>query len=153
MSDPAYIHVVYIRAPIEKVWAAITDNTSERTWWWNTRHESDFKPGSKITYLRNGGHDVEGEILEADPPTRLVHTFHVGGPGPQHDEGPTTVEYTLEVIGEDVKLTVTHSGFVTDSKVRVGISNGWPGILSSLKSFLETGQPLSYTRPRPENAQ
>ncbi len=147
MSDPAYIHVVYIRAPLEKVWAAVTDNTSERAWWWNTRHDSDFKPGSKLTYIRNGNRDVEGEILEAEAPNRLVHTFRVGGPGPQHDEGDTNVEYTLETTDGVTKLTVTHSGFVTNSKVREGVSGGWPAILSSLKSLLETGEAIAYTHP------
>lgn len=147
MSDPDYIHVVYIRAPIEKVWAAITDNSSDRVWWWNSRHESDFQKGSRIAYIRNGNTDVEGEILEAEPPTRLVHTFQVGGPGPQHDEGATQVAYDLEITDGVVKLTVTHSGFIKDSKVRVGISGGWPAIMSSLKSLLETGEAIAYSHP------
>lgn len=147
MSDPAFIYTIYIRAPIEKVWAAITDNENERAWWWNTHHESDFKPGSKLTYIRNGELDVEGEILESDPPNRLVHTFRVGGPGPQHDEGYTNVEYKLELTDNVTKLTVTHSGFVNDSKLRMGISNGWPAILSNLKSTLETGEPIAFAQP------
>ncbi len=147
MSDPAFIYTIYIRAPIEKVWAAITDNKTHRSWWWGTHHDSDFKPGSKLAYLRNGEAEVEGEILEADPPNRLVHTFRVGGPGPQHDEGYTNVEYTLELTDSVTKLTVTHTGFVANSKLRVGISNGWPAILSSLKSVLETGDPLASTQP------
>ena len=147
MSDPDYIHVVYIRAPIEKVWSAITDNQSERAWWWESHHESDFRPGSKLIYRRHGKIDVEGEILEVDPPNRLTHTFRVGGPGPQHDEGYTKVEYTLETTDGVTKLTVTHSGFVANSKLRQGVSGGWPAILSSLKSMLETGEAIVYTHP------
>lgn len=138
-ADPDFVYVVYIAAPPEKVWAALTDGTSERVWWWNTRHETDFKPGSKVRYLRAGGVDVEGEILEVDPPRRLVYTFRPTGPGPQHDEGDTLVEHRIESDGEWTKLTLIHSNFRSNSAMRRGISNGWPAILSRLKTLLETG--------------
>lgn len=136
-ADPDFVYVVYIAAPPEKVWGALTDGKNERVWWWNTRHESDFRPGSPIRYIRNDGVDVEGEILEVDPPTRLVYTFRVSGPGPQHDEGATRVEHRIEVQGEWTKLTLIHSNFRRDSALRRGVSNGWPAILSGLKTVLE----------------
>lgn len=138
-GDPDFVYVVYIMAPPEKIWAALTDNKTERSWWGNTRHDSDFQPGSKISYLRKGGMDVEGEILESDPPNRLVYTFHVSGPGPQHDEGATLVEHRLEIDGEWTRLTLIHSNFRRDSAVRKGISKGWPAIHSKLKTTLECG--------------
>jgi uncharacterized protein YndB with AHSA1/START domain len=145
--DPDFVYIVYIAAPPEKIWAALTDNSTERAWWWNTRHDSDFRPGSSIRYLRNGNVDVEGEILEADPPNRLVYTFRTGGPGPQHDEGHTIVEHRIEVDGAWTKLTLIHSNFKRDSAVRKGISNGWPGILSSLKTILEGGAAVPMSVP------
>lgn len=146
-SDPDFVYVVYIAAPPEKVWAALTDGKTERSWWWNTRHDSDFRPGSPIRYIRDDGVDVEGEILEVDPPSRLVYTFRPTGPGPQHDEGDTLVEHRIEVQGEWTKLTLIHSNFKRDSAVRRGVSNGWPAILSGLKTVLEGGQFRSMDVP------
>jgi uncharacterized protein YndB with AHSA1/START domain len=146
-ADPDFVYVVYIAAPPEKVWAALTDNTSQRAWWWGTRHDSDFTPGSPIRYIRNDGVDVEGEILEAEPPHRLVYTFRVSGPGPQHDEGATLVEHRIEVQGQWTKLTLIHSNFRRDSAVRNGVSNGWPAILSGLKTILEDGPMRPFDVP------
>jgi uncharacterized protein YndB with AHSA1/START domain len=137
-GDPDFVYVTYINVPPEKVWAALTDK-AERPYWGHTRHDSTFEPGSALRFVRNGKVDVEGEILEVDAPRRLAYTFHVAGPGPQHDEGPTLVEYLIEPNGPATKLTVIHSNLKRDSKVRAGISQGWPAILSRLKSELETG--------------
>lgn len=145
-TDPDFVYVVYIHTTPEKLWAALTDNTSYRAFWADSMHESSFEKGSPIRYVRrNGKVDVEGEILDVEPGRRLVYTFHVTGPGPQHDEGPSTVEYLIEQSGPETKLTVTHSGFSKkNSALRVGISNGWPTILSSLKTVMEGGKPLVF---------
>jgi len=148
-ADPDFVYVVYIAAPPEKVWAALTDNKTERLWWAGTRHDSDFTPGSTVRYLRNGELNVEGEILEAQAPGRLVYTFRVAGPGPQHNEGYTKVEHRIETDGAFTKLTVIHSNFKRDSAVRTGVSNGWPKILSGLKSTLESGAPATFFPPKP----
>ncbi|MDZ4759636.1 MAG: SRPBCC family protein [Alphaproteobacteria bacterium] len=145
-SDPDFVYVVYIAAPPEKVWAALVDNKTERAWWWNTRHDSDFKPGSSIRYVRNGEVDIEGEVLESDPPNRLVYTFRSGSPGPQHDEGYTQVEHRIEVYDGWTKLTLIHSNFKRDSAVRKGVSGGWPAILSGLKSVLEGVEHMPFAR-------
>ncbi|MGE3250729.1 MAG: SRPBCC family protein [Hyphomonadaceae bacterium] len=144
-GDPDFVYVTYIRASREKVWAALTGR-AERAWWAGTTHETDFKPGSALTFRRNGNVDVRGKIVESQPPARLVYTFHVEGPGPQHDEGETRVTYELAEDGEATKLTVIHGGFVKNSKVKTGISNGWPAILSGLKSALETGRELDLAQ-------
>lgn len=143
-TDPDFVYVVFIAAPPERVFAALIDSTTERKWWANTRHESDFKPGASIHYRRNGGTDIEGEILEVDPPNRLVYTFQSYGPGPQHDEGHTKVEHILESDGAWTRLTLIHSNFKRDSAMRKSISKGWPKILSALKSTLEGTMPASY---------
>jgi uncharacterized protein YndB with AHSA1/START domain len=147
-SDPDFVYVVYIAAPPEKVWAALTDSKTERLWWAGTRHDSDFTPGSTVRYLRNGEINVEGEILEAKPPHHLVYTFRVAGPGPQHDEGYTKVEHRIEADGDVTKLTLIHSNFKRGSAVRTGVSNGWPKILSGLKSTLEGGSPKTFFPPK-----
>jgi uncharacterized protein YndB with AHSA1/START domain len=138
--EPDYVYVVYIRAAQDDVWAALTDGKTVRAWWANTRMNSTFKTGASLAFERNGGVDVRGEILEREDPRRLVYTFHVEGPGPQHDEGPTIVEYTLEQHENTTKLTVTHSNLKKGGRVHKAISGGWPFVLSGLKSFLESGQ-------------
>ena len=80
-------------------------------------------------------------MLEYDPPRRLSYTFH-----PEHDglenEKPSRVVFDLEEINGQVKLTMTHDDFADDSEVFPKIQTGWPSVLSSLKSLLETGQAL-----------
>lgn len=136
-ADPEFVYVIYIAAPPQKVWDALTDGETVRPWWANTQHDSTFRPGDAITYRRNGGVDVRGEILERNEPTSLTYTFHVEGPGPQHDEGPTMVTYELQPSGANTMLKITHTNFKAGSRVRTAISNGWPAVLSSLKSVLE----------------
>ncbi len=142
-ADPEFVYVIYIAASQQKVWDALVDGETIRRWWADTRHDSTFKVGDPIVYRRNGKVDVRGEILERNEPHRLVYTFHVEGPGPQHDEGPTLVTYELEQSGANTMLRVTHANFKANSRVRISISNGWPAILSCLKSVLE-GAPAPY---------
>lgn len=143
-GDPDYVYVTYINAPREKVWAALTER-GERAWWANTMHDTTFEPGAQIAFRRNGGVDVRGQIKEIHPPERMVYTFRSEGPGPQHDEGDSLVTYTLEQDGDVTKLTVLHTGFVKNSKLRNAISGGWPSVMSSLKTMLESGSPLVLT--------
>lgn len=143
-SDPDYVYVIYIKASREKVWAALTDR-EERAWWANTRHDTTFEKGAPLAFRRNGGVDVRGVIKEIDPPKTLVYTFRSEGPGPQHDEGDSLVTYDLAEDGDATKLTVLHSGFVKNSKLRNAISGGWPSVLSSLKTMLESGGRENYT--------
>ncbi len=140
--EPDYVYVVYIRASQAAVWAALVDNKTERSWWVGTRMNSTFKPGASIAFEKKSGVDVRGEILESDAPNRLSYTFHVEGPGPLHDEGPTIVDCLLEQYEDTTKLTVTHSNLKKGGRVRQAISGGWPFVLSGLKSYLEGGQPL-----------
>ena len=93
-----------------------------------------------MVWRRNGKIDLRGEILERQEPSRLVYTFHVEGPGPVHDEGASIVTYDIVPQGETTKLVVTHGNFPKNSLSRKGVEGGWPAILSSLKSVLETGR-------------
>ena len=144
MASTDYVYTIYIRTTAEELWAHITDNETYREWWSDTRMVSSFKSGSAIVYLRNGMEDVAGEILESEAPFRLSHTFRVGRVGPMRDEGVSLVTYEIKENGPSIMLRVTHQGFPENSAVRNGVSNGWPAILSSLKSFIETGKPLRY---------
>lgn len=141
-GEPDFVYVTYIKASRDKVWSALTDR-GVRPWWDDIQFDTNFQPGDSLVFRRGSGVHVRGKILEVDPPNKLVHTFRVEGPGPQHDEGDTTVAYELADDGEATKLTVTHTGFVKDSRLRMGVSNGWPPILSALKTMLESGATLS----------
>lgn len=141
--DPDFVYVIYIAASPQKVWDALTDGKTVRAWWAGTQHDSTFRVGDPIAYRRNGKVDVSGEILERDEPHSLTYTFHVEGPGPQHDEGPSIVTYEVKSSGASTMLKITHTNFPHASRARIGVSNGWPAILSSLKSVLE-GVPAPY---------
>ncbi len=103
---------------------------------------SDWKVGSPFSLVLNGKTTDVGEILEADPPRRLSYTFRHILNEAARNEPPSRVTFVLEPHGKLVKLTLTHQDFAEDSVILDGISKGWPAIMSSLKSMLETGQPL-----------
>ena len=144
MSANDYEYTIYIRTTPEALWAALTDNQSARAWWSDTRMVSDFRSGSPLAFVRNGQEDVLGEIMEAEAPYRLAHTFRVARIGPMHDEGVSLVTFEVKENGPSVMLKVTQQGFPDNSAVRRGVSQGWPAILSSLKTMLEGGEPLRY---------
>jgi uncharacterized protein YndB with AHSA1/START domain len=142
--DPDFVYVIYIDTSPEKLWAALTDNQTERPFWAGTRQESTFEKGAPMIWWRDGKVDLRGEILESERPRRLVYTFHIEGPGPLHDEGPSIVEYLIDKNGPTTRLTVIHSNFPKNSSSRKGVEQGWPAILSSLKTLLEGGKPMRY---------
>lgn len=96
-----------------------------------------------MVWRRNGKVGIRGEILESEPPRRLIYIFDyifdVERPGPMHDRGPSMVEYRIEAFGQKTRLTVLHSNFLKDSVTRESIEQGWPPILSGLKTILEGG--------------
>jgi len=109
--------------------------------------ECDWKPGSSWKLRVPGGSAAEGEVLEIDPPRRLVLSLRASEVFPEaHREGYARLSYELEQQKESVKFTFIQEIDKPDSKVIGMASNGWPLILASLKSFLETGEPLEETR-------
>lgn len=143
MSKPAFVYVTYIASTSEKVFKALTDTDATAKFWFGHAVTSDWKVGSPVKFHREGKLTLSGQVLENDPPRRLSYTFT-----PQHEphDGSDTsrVVMDLEQQKGQVKLTVTHDDFATDSKVFAGISNGWPLVLSNLKSYLETGSTPLY---------
>ena len=141
MSDPDFTHVIYIRATPQAVWDALTDGRSTARFWAGRTNESIWDKGAPLTFRApDGSVDFSGEVLESDPPRLLRFTFHIPGPGPMHDEGPSVVTYAIAPSRDLTRLTVTHAGFPDRSVVREGVMGGWPRILSGLKSLLETGR-------------
>jgi uncharacterized protein YndB with AHSA1/START domain len=142
MSKPEFVYVTYIETTPEKLWEALTDSAFSERYWWGTSVVSDWKVGSPFSLVLNDKTTDVGEILEADPPRRLSYTFRHILNEAARNERPSRVTFVLEPHGKLVKLTLTHDDFADNSVILDGISKGWPAIMSSLKSMLETGQPL-----------
>ena len=142
MPKPEFVYVTYIETTPDKLWEALTSSEFSRRYWFGTELRSDWKVGSPFALVMNGTTTDVGEILEADPPWRLAYTFRHVLDDDMRNEPPTKVVFAIEPHGKLVKLTLTHEGFAEGSKFYSGISKGWPAILSSLKSILETGKPL-----------
>jgi uncharacterized protein YndB with AHSA1/START domain/DNA-binding transcriptional ArsR family regulator len=132
---------ILIRTTPDKLWAALTQGEFTRQYYFATSVESTWEKGAPYTYKTADGNDMlVGEVLEADPPHRLVMTFDprwTAEPAP-----PSTTTFEIEDVGEVCKLTLVHEGLPEGSELLAGVTDGWVGILSSLKSLLETGEPL-----------
>jgi uncharacterized protein YndB with AHSA1/START domain len=143
MRKPEFVYVTYIETTPEKLWEALTSSEFSKRYWFNTEVKSDWKVGSPFALVMNGTTTDVGEILEVDRPRRLSYTFHHVLSEAAHKEQPTKVVFNLEPHGKLVKLTLTHEDFEDGSVILDGISKGWPAILSSLKSMLESGAALA----------
>jgi uncharacterized protein YndB with AHSA1/START domain len=142
MSDePAFVYVIYIASTPDKVFRALTDPEMSKRYWFGYALPSDWRAGSAFYLMKDGKCTNTGKVLEYDPPRRLSYSFHSEHDGLEIEE-PSRVVFDLEEINGQVKLTMTHDGFDADSKVFPKICVGWPAVLSSLKSLLETGQEL-----------
>ena len=143
MSKPEFVYVTYIETTPEKLWEALTSSEFSRRYWFGTELRSDWKVGSPFALVMNGITTDTGEILAADRPRRLSYSFRHEVNDEMRNEGPTKVVFNIEPHGKFVKLTLTHEGFAEASKLLDGISKGWPAIMSSLKSLLESGTALA----------
>jgi uncharacterized protein YndB with AHSA1/START domain len=145
MNKPPFVYVTYIDTTAEKLWEALTDGEFTRRYWGGRRIQSDWIVGSSVRHVReDGGIDWEGEVLQAQPPRLLSYTFHMQISAPHRAERPSRVTFELQPIGSVVKLTLTHDDFESASAIFETTRHGWPAILSSLKSLLESGSPLPF---------
>jgi uncharacterized protein YndB with AHSA1/START domain len=141
----ARVFVSYIRANPELIWDALTNGETTKKYFFGRRVESDLKVGSAFNYWFDEGHglDVAGKILECDPPRRLVVTWSVVWVEEMRDLPPARVTYQIEPLGDYSRLTVIEEvPEAVPEKFLEGGKQGWPMILSSLKSLLETGKAL-----------
>jgi uncharacterized protein YndB with AHSA1/START domain len=143
MRKPEFVYVTYIETTPEKLWEALTSSEFSKRYWFNTEVKSDWKIASPFALVMDGTTTDVGEILEVDRPRRLSYTFHHVLSEAARKERPTKVVFNLEPHGKLVKLTLTHEDFEDGSVILDGISKGWPAILSSLKSMLESGAALA----------
>lgn len=156
VTHPEFVYTTYIKTTPERLWQALTDPAFTSRYW-GIAFETDWKPGSRMTWKQSGAtiSDPEQVVLISEPPSRLAYTWHTFAPEwakansiPEDAveryaaEARSRVTFTIEPHGDVVRLTVVHDGFEQGSSVLEGVSQGWPAILSSLKSLLETGEVL-----------
>jgi uncharacterized protein YndB with AHSA1/START domain len=155
MSKPKFVYVTYIRTTQEKLWAALTDPQTIRKYWFNITVECNFKPGSPWRLKFEGGRVADtGEILESDPPRRLVIRWRNEFKPELKVEGYSRCTMEIEMAdyypdfgGKAAKLTITHELEGEGTKFIEAVSGGWPKVLSNLKSLLETGDVAFQTKP------
>ena len=141
---PGTVYTIYIAATPEKVWEALTSAELSRKYFFGNAVEIGLKVGGKyIVRQPDGALHISGEVVECEPPRKLTFTFNVNWPALIEKLGPTLVSYDIEPAGDAVRLTMTesHDRPLSDD-ILSGGRQGWPAILSSLKSVLETGKPL-----------
>src|SRR5258705_3966776 len=151
MAKSGFVYVTYIRTTPEKLWQALITPEFNRQFFFGTTQESEWKPGASWRLMIPDGRVADsGEVLEIDPPRRLVLKWRNEIMPELRAEGYSRMTCTLEKQGASVKLTIVHEMDQPGSKFIESVSEGWPPILSSLKSLLETGESLEETRQWPE---
>jgi uncharacterized protein YndB with AHSA1/START domain len=147
MAKPQFVYVTYIRSTPEKVWAALTDPQTVRKFWFGMNVACDFRPGSPWSLSFEDGRVADtGEILEAEPPRRLVIRWRNEFRPELKAEGYSRCTMSIELAeyypgmgGKAVKLTIQHELEGEGGKLIEAVSGGWPKVLSNLNSYLETG--------------
>ena len=146
MSKPEFVYVTYIETTPEKLWNALTDSEFHERYWFGHRAVSDWKLGSLYQFTKQGKPSVEGTVLISEPPKKLAYTWDPCSADAKR-ERTSRVTFDIEPHGTVVKLTVTHDDLDEGGKTLRDISGGWPMVIASLKSLLETGRPLPVELP------
>ncbi|RXZ38431.1 ATPase [Oxalobacteraceae bacterium CAVE-383] len=149
MARSTFVYVTYIRTTPEQLWSALTDVEFIRQYWFGMRCESEWTAGSSWKLMTGDGQIFDaGEIIEAEPPRRLVIRWQHQNKPELKAEGESRCAMDLEAVGTAVKLSITHTIERDPSKFIEAVSGGWPKIMSNLKSLLETGS-VALDEPYP----
>jgi uncharacterized protein YndB with AHSA1/START domain len=144
IERPKFVYVTYIRTTQEKLWRALIEPEFTRQYWVGSWQESEWKPGASWRIMMPDGRVADsGEVLEINAPKRLVLSWRNEFKAELRAEGFSRLTYELDALDDGtVKLTVIHEIDKPESKFLEAVSHGWPHILASLKSLLETGEAL-----------
>lgn len=141
MADSHFVYVTYVRATPAALWTALTSPEFTEKYWSGVRAESEWRAGSPWRLVLSDGRVGDtGEIVEADPPRRLVIKWRNEFRPELKEEGYSRCVMEIEPLEGAVKLTVTHTIDHPRSQLIEAVSGGWPAVLSNLKSLLETGE-------------
>ena len=149
---PAIVYTIYIASTPQKVWQALTSAEFSQKYFFGNTVEVDLRVGGAyVVRTPDGALHISGEVIECDPPRRLTVTFNVNWPELVEKLGLTLVTWEIEQAGEAVRLTLLQSqDRELSDAILSGGRSGWPAILSSLKSVLETGKPLAVQMAPPQ---
>ena len=141
MARSTFVYVTYIRTTPDKLWTALTtDAEFMKQYWFGVHCQSKWTAGSSWKMVHDDGQITDsGEIVEAEPPRRLVIRWQHQSKPELKAEGESLCTMELEPSGTAVKLSITHTIERDPSKLIAAVSGGWPKIISNLKSLLETG--------------
>jgi len=140
MARSTYVYVTYIRTTPEKLWSALTDADFIKQYWFGVHCESEWKAGSPWSLVSPEGQLLDsGQIVEAEPPRRLVIRWQNQFKPELKAEGESLCTMELEPKGSAVRLSITHTIEREPAKFIEAVSGGWPKVISNLKSLLETG--------------
>src|SRR5580765_1533189 len=144
MLAPDHVYSVLIKAAPDRIWRAITDGVETERYYYGTRVESDWSVGGRVVYAYpDGSVAADGEVLEIEPERRVLMTFHARWSPEIEAEGPVRMSWEIEPAGDGVsKLTVVTSGMTEGGVVKTDFVGGIVHIVSGLKTFVETGEPL-----------
>ena len=141
MNKSEFVYVVYIRTTLERLWSALTSPDFMKQYWFGTHFQTDWKSGSAWQLVFPDGRVADtGEIVEIDPPRRMVLKWRNEFRPELKAEGYAHCTIELAPIDDSVKLSITHVMDRAQSQLIEALSGGWPRILSNLKSLLETGE-------------
>jgi uncharacterized protein YndB with AHSA1/START domain len=149
---PTLVYAIYIKTTPEKAWQALTTGEVSTKYFFGNSVEVDERVGGAyVLRTPDGELHISGEVIECERPRKLTVTFNVNWPALIEKLGPTLVSYEIEPAGDAVKLTLTesHDRPLSDD-ILSGGRQGWPAIMSSLKSLLETGKPLVIRMAPPQ---
>jgi len=150
-----FVYATYIRTTPEKLWEALTSGDFSVKYWMGFRFEAELKAGGRLRILPPKGMeqhgDHAGEVLECDPPRKLVYTWNMKDTPElaKKRNGLSRVTYEISPMGPQVRLRLIHENLLPEDIEKNpntfrGINNGWPAVLSSLKSLLETGEAIAF---------
>ena len=142
-APPAQIFTIFIRTTPESLWRALTESEFTLRYYYESTVQSDWQPGSPVVYRIGPDDAIRGEVVEADPPRRLVTTFSAVWDADVAADPASRITWEIEDAAPGlVKLTVIHDGFASRTATYSQVPGGMPFILSGLKTLLETGEPM-----------